>query len=157
MAEKHLVVQGAICMCNFGAVPDNLKVLTHRKEYVNDEKGAKKLIVSTMDIGPTFERNTFGVCTKIRATCAASVLEWKGFYKDIVLSNGGQVLLEDSVGSCPIGGSGCIRIVHHGQITEMGKQNFKQANPDTQNLLNPAVDINDILKSERTHDGLITS
>lgn len=157
MAEKHLVVQGAICMCNFGTIPDTLKVLTHQKEYVNDGKGVKKMIASTMDLGPTFEKNTFGICTKIRGTCAASVVEWKDFYKEIVLSNGGQVLLEDSVGTCPIGGSGCIRIVHHGQFAEMGMQNFKQAKPDVQNLLNPVADINDMLKKNRTHDGLITS
>lgn len=157
MAEKHIVVQDAICMCSFGATPDKLKVLTHQKEYVNDSSGSKKLIASTKDIGPTFEKNTFGVCAKIRGTCTATVLEWKGFYEEIGLSNGGKILLEDSTATCPIGGSGCIRIIHHGQIAEMGMNNFKKAKPDIQNLLNPAVDINQIIRTERTHDGIITS
>lgn len=43
MADKHLVVQGAICMCNFGSAPDRLKVLTNQKEYANDSGGCTEI------------------------------------------------------------------------------------------------------------------
>jgi hypothetical protein len=56
MAEKHIVVQGAQCMCNFGTAPDKLKVLTNQKEYANDKEGSQKPIATTMDIGTTFEK-----------------------------------------------------------------------------------------------------
>lgn len=31
MSEVHLVCQGAICKCQFGTVPDTLKVKTQKK------------------------------------------------------------------------------------------------------------------------------
>ena len=31
MGEKNIVCHGAICMCNFGAVPDKLAVKSHKK------------------------------------------------------------------------------------------------------------------------------
>lgn len=158
MAEKHIVVQGAVCMCNFGATPDKLKVLTQHKEYINDTNGSQKLIASTLDIGPTFEKNTFGPCAKLRKKpCTAIVLQWKGFYEDITLSNGGQILLEDSKASCPIGGSDCIKIVFHGQTAEISVQNFKNVDIETNNLLNPAVNIEDITTPKRNHKGLETT
>ncbi len=41
MAEKHIVVQGATCKCQFGQAPDKLKVFTHQKEYANDKDASK--------------------------------------------------------------------------------------------------------------------
>jgi hypothetical protein len=48
MAEKHLVCHGAICMCNFGATPDKLSVKSHKKEFINDKDGSKKMIASNV-------------------------------------------------------------------------------------------------------------
>lgn len=56
MSEKHLVCQGALCMCNFGTAPDKLKVKTQSKRYINDKDGADKLMATHMDIGKTFEK-----------------------------------------------------------------------------------------------------
>ena len=42
MAEKHIVVQGAMCKCQFGQAPDKIKVLSHKKEYANDKKRFQK-------------------------------------------------------------------------------------------------------------------
>ncbi len=82
MAGKHLVVDGAMCMCNFGTSPDNLKVKTHQQEYANDKDGAAKYIASTKDIGSTFQKNSFGSCAKQKNNpCTAVVTEWKGFYE----------------------------------------------------------------------------
>lgn len=96
MAEKHVVVQGAQCMCKFGTSPDKLKVLTNTDEFVNDKDAAKKSIASTVDIGATFEKNMFGSCSKLNnKPCNAVVSAWSDFYEDITLKNGGKILLED--------------------------------------------------------------
>ena len=144
MATKHLVVDGAICMCNFGATPDLLKVVANNKEYANDALGAKKLIASTMDIGSPFYAGTFGVCATTRAVCKSSVIQWSGYYSKTQLSNSGYPLLEDSKATCPIGGPDCIRIVFHGQITEINKPNLFVAKPQITKILNPAVKMSEI-------------
>lgn len=138
MAEKHIVVQGAQCMCKFGSAPDKLKVKTHTKEYANDKDGSEKPIATTKDIGKTFEKNMFGSCSKMNNNpCNAVVTKWSGFYEDSILANGGQMLLEDSKATCPSGATDCIQIVQHGQKTEPSKQNFNNADKDVQAQLNP--------------------
>lgn len=143
MAEKHIVVQGALCKCQFGQVPDKLKVLSHKKEYANDKEASKKLIATTMEIGPaTFEKNTFGTCSKMGSPpppCVPVVTEWKGFYKDVTLSNSGNILVEDSKAVCAVAGTPCIEILDHGQRTEASAQNFKNADKDVQQQINPLV------------------
>lgn len=138
MAEKHVVVQGAQCMCKFGTSPDKLKVLTNTDEFVNDKDAAKKSIASTVDIGATFEKNMFGSCSKLNnKPCNAVVSAWSGFYEDITLKNGGKILLEDSKATCPIGGKDCISIVQHGQKAEPSTENKNNANENVQSQLNP--------------------
>jgi hypothetical protein len=138
MAEKHIVVQGAQCVCKYGNAPDKLKVLTNKKEFANDQDGSKKPIATTKDLNTTFEKNTFGSCSKNNnRTCSAVVTEWSGFYEDTILSNGGKILLEDSKATCPVGGKDCIEIVQHGQKSEGSKQNFDNANKNVQSQLNP--------------------
>ena len=144
MATKHLVVDGAICMCNFGATPDFLKVISHKKEYGNDAQGVKKLIAGTKDIGCPFYAGTFGVCVKTRAVCKSAVTQWSGYYSKTELSNKGNPLLEDSKATCPIGGTDCIRIVFHGQITEINKPNLFATKPQITKILNPAVKMSEI-------------
>lgn len=143
MAEKRLVVNGAICMCNFAPAPDKLKVLTNTKEYANDAEGSKKAIASTTDIGATFEAGTFGPCSKkpYNAPCQSMVAEWSGTYENVKLHNGGNPLLEDSKATCPLGGKDCIRIVFHGQTDELTQQNIDNTTPAVTKTLNPAVDI----------------
>ncbi|MCS4225963.1 DUF4280 domain-containing protein [Sphingobacterium sp. BIGb0165] len=138
MAEKHVVVQGAQCMCKFGTSPDKLKVLTNTDEFVNDKDAAKKSIASTVDIGATFEKNMFGSCSKLNnKPCNAVVSAWSDFYEDITLKNGGKILLEDSKATCPIGGKDCISIVQHGQKAEPSTENKNNANENVQSQLNP--------------------
>jgi hypothetical protein len=142
METKHLVVDGAICMCNFGVSPDFLKVLSQNKEYANDANGQKKLIASSMDIGSPFQAGTFGACAKLSGSpCKSSVILWQNYYEKTQFANGGFPLLEDSKATCPIGAPGCIRIVFHGQIIMMNKPDFMKAKPVVSNLLNPAVKI----------------
>lgn len=129
MAEKHVVCQGAICICKFGGAPDKLVVLSHQKEYVNDVEASQKLLATSLELGATFEKNCFGPCSKLPYSppCAASVVQWSGCYEEVIASNGGTILLEDSKATCPIGGTDCIEIIFHGQVTEMSAQNEENA------------------------------
>lgn len=157
MAEKHIVVQGAMCKCQFGQIPDNIKVLSHQKEYANDKDASKKLIATTMEIGATtLEKNTFGNCTKMGSPpppCKPMITEWKGFYKEVVLSNGGNILVEDSKAVCAIAGTPCIEILDHGQKTEASSQNFKNADKEVQQQINPLVDSESMYNEQPTFFG----
>lgn len=156
MAEKHLVVDGAMCMCDFGTTPDFLTVLTHKREYANDKEGTTKYIASTKDIGSTFKKNCFGSCAKQRNNpCTAVVTEWKGFYENTTLTNGGKIILEDSTATCPIGGAGCIKIKKHGQTAEPNSQSFKHAEPKVSRVLNPAVDPRELTEEPASIEGVI--
>lgn len=147
MALKEKVVQGAVCMCKYGTIPDKLKVLTQQKYYINDYQGSSKLAATHKDIGPTFEKNTFGPC-KMQPTpggykpCQAIVTEWSGYYeKERYDPPGGYILLEDSKATCPIGGKDCISIIKSGQIGEPTKTNFQNADDELQSHVNPIVDM----------------
>ncbi|MCT3807895.1 hypothetical protein CMU40_07900 [Elizabethkingia anophelis] len=141
MSEKHLVCQGALCMCNFGTAPDKLKVKTQSKRYINDKDGADKLMATHMDIGKTFEKNTFGSCSKMNNNpCQVTVTEWSGFYDKITLEdNKGKALLEDSKATCPIGSKDCIKIVNHGQTAEISSQSVENADQEVLAELFPFV------------------
>lgn len=132
MSEKHLVCQGATCQCQFGKTPDKLKVLTQTKRFVNDSDGAQKLIATHMDLGKTFEKNTFGSCSKLNnGPCQVVVSEWKNFYDKVQVSeNSGNPLLEDSKATCPIGAPDCITIINHGQTAAVSEQNVKNADQE---------------------------
>jgi len=145
MSEKHIVVKGATLKCKFSVEPkfDKLKVKTQSKHYANDKDGSEKLIATDKEIGQTLEKNTFGKC-KMQPNgsgdylpCQATITKWSGFYEKITLSNKGKALIEDSKGTCPIGGTDCIEITKHGQIAEPSEQNFINANTDVHNLINP--------------------
>lgn len=157
MAEKHIVVQGAMCKCQFGQMPDKLKVLSHKKEYANDKEASKKLIVTTKEIGATtLENNTFGNCPKMGnppPPCKPMITEWKDFYKEVTLSNGGNIILEDSKAVCAIAGTPCIEIIDHGQRTEASQQNFKNADKEVQQQINPLVNPEEMYKKQATHIG----
>ncbi|KFF25428.1 DUF4280 domain-containing protein [Chryseobacterium vrystaatense] len=158
MAEKHIVVQGALCKCQFGQAPDKLKVLTHQKEYANDKNASKKLIVTTKEIGAaTFEKNTFGNCTKMGTPpppCKIMVTEWQGFYDKVQLSNSGFIILENSKAVCAVAGTPCIEIIDHGQRAEAGKQSFENADQDVQQQINPLVSPEEMYRKQPLNKGL---
>lgn len=154
MSEKHIVVQGAICKCQFGQVPDKIKVLSHKKEYANDKSASQKLIVTTKEIGgATLEKNTFGNCPKMGnppPPCKPVITEWQMFYDKVKLSNGGYIITEDSKAVCAIAGTPCIEIIDHGQKTEASQQNFKNADNDVQQQINPLVDSNEMTEEKQS-------
>jgi hypothetical protein len=152
MSEKHFVVQGATCQCKFSVEPktDKLKVKTQSKHYANDKDGKDKLIASDKDIGQTLEKNTFGKC-KMQPNgsgdylpCKATITKWSGFYEKMILSNQGKILLEDSKGTCPIGGSDCISVKDHGQTSEVTKKNVENSKPEVLNEIFPGVNFEDL-------------
>lgn len=146
MSEKHLVCQGATCQCQFGKTPDKLKVLTQTKRFVNDSDGAEKLIATHMDLGKTFEKNTFGSCVKLNnGPCQVMVSEWKNFYDKVtVAENNGSPLLEDSKATCPIGAPDCITIIKHGQTAAVSEQNIKNAEEEVLATLMPLVNMKNL-------------
>ncbi len=163
MSEKHAVVQGATCKCEFGDFPDKLMVLSQTKNYANDNKGAQKLIASTMEIGGgTFQKNTFGQC-KLQPTgssfkpCQIVVTKWDKVYEKITLSNNGKILLEDSKATCVISGSPSISIINHGQTAEGHVNNSEETDTDTQTQINPMVDVNELNNNEETVKEVIIS
>lgn len=129
MSEKHIVVQGAMCKCQFGQAPDKLKVLTHQKEYANDKSASKKLIVTTKEIGgATFEKNTFGNCTKNGGPpppCKIMVTEWQNFYDKVQLSNGGFIILEDSKAVCAVAARRVLRLLIMGKELKPASKTLK--------------------------------
>ena len=152
MAEKHFVVQGATCQCKFSVEPkkDTLKVKTHSKHYANDKDGKDKLIATDKEIGQTLEKNTFGKC-KMQPNgsgdylpCQATITKWSGLYEKVTLSNQGKILLEDSKGTCPVGGPDCIIIKDHGQTSEVSKKNIENSKPEVLNEILPGVNFEDL-------------
>lgn len=162
MSEKYIVVQGADCKCNFSVEPliDKLMVKTHEKDYANDKDASKKLIATDKELGQTLEKNTFGKC-KLQPTpggylpCQAVITKWSAFYEPVTMSNGGKILLEDSKGTCPIGGPESIFIDKNGQKTEASEQNSQNANPEVQSQLNPLVNSQTLLTKKAVNPNLV--
>lgn len=153
MSEKHVVVQGATCECNYGFTPDSIKVISHQNEYANDSTGSQKLIATTKDVGVPLQAGTFGQC-KLQPTssgykpCKPSITGWDNYYKDVVLKNGGNIILEDSQAICAISGSPCIKITNHGQVAEPSQQNMVNVDDDIQAQLNPHVNPTEVQYTE---------
>jgi hypothetical protein len=139
MAEKHFVVQGAQCSCQFGASPDQLEVAANDREYINDGDGSSKPIASTKDIGQPFSSKTFGKCSITRSSCSPAVTQWQGFYQQVTLTNGGKILTEESKAVCSVSGSPCISINFHGQTAAVSSAHFNNVEVETMALLNPAA------------------
>jgi len=141
MSEKHLVCHGAICQCKYGTTPDKISVKSQTRHYINDS-GTQKLMANTKDIGQPFELNTFGSCKKMNNNpCQPAITEWKDFYEAVTLINKGHPLLEDSKGTCAVGGPQSIDIKFHGQVAQPGPKNVAKADKDVQSQLNPLVEV----------------
>ncbi|BAP31788.1 uncharacterized protein CHSO_2751 [Chryseobacterium sp. StRB126] len=144
MSEKHLVCQGAVCRCDFGTTTDKLMVKTQSKRYINDKDGKKKLMATHVDIGATFENNSFGSCKKLNnGPCAPVVTKWEGFYDQIIVQdNNGKALLEDSKATCAVSNASSIKIIFHGQTAEPTQQNVNNARPEVLAQLVPLKEDN---------------
>ncbi|ADV50971.1 hypothetical protein Celal_3716 [Cellulophaga algicola DSM 14237] len=149
MSTGHVVVDGAICKCQFGDVPDVLVVQSQQKGYINDN-AAKKLIANTMDLGSPFKAKTFGQC-KLQPMgssfkpCMPMITQWQEFYDKVILSNQGQILTEKSKATCAIAGAPCVEFTWHGQTAEGGGvgNTEEEADEEIQSQLNPLVNPNE--------------
>lgn len=145
MKDIHYVCKGAVCQCAFGSAPDTLEVKSQQKDYFNDN-GEEKLVVTTKELGQTFTNNTFGSCAKMNnKPCKVMLTEWQEPWEKVTLSNGGKAVLETSTATCPIGGSGCVRITYHGQTAAVTAQNLTRGDDDFLVELNPFINIKEII------------
>jgi hypothetical protein len=118
MADKHFVVQGAVCKCSFGNTSSKLKILS-TAEYLNDHSGSTKAVASSSETGNPFTPATFGTCTLTHSTCTPGIIKWVGTSSNITLSNEGKILTEDSTAICAVSGSPSISISSHGQTSSI--------------------------------------
>lgn len=151
MAEKHFVVQGATCQCQFSVAPqtDKLLVKTHSMHFANDSEGKKKLIATDKEIGQTMEKNTFGKCKKQPSgndylPCMTNITKWSGVYEKVTYTNKGKALFEDSKATCPKGAPDCISIKNHAQTAEVTEKNIKNSSPEILAEILPGADFNDL-------------
>lgn len=151
MGQKHYVVHGATCQCQFSVAPqtDILQVKTHSKHFANDSDGKQKLIATDKEIGQTMKKNTFGKCKKQPSgndylPCQINISKWSGVYEKVTYSNKGKALLEDSKATCPKGSPDCIMIKNHGQTAELTSKNIENSSPQILAEILPGVNFNDL-------------
>lgn len=140
MADKHFVVQGAICKCSFGDTSSQLQVTT-ATEYINDYSGTTKAVASTKETGHPFLPPTFGMCKLSHNTCIPAITKWLDYSSNITLSNNGQILTEDSKAVCAVSGSPCISIRHHGQTVTVDTLSGQETSNESTSALNPLVPV----------------
>jgi len=151
MAEKHFVVQGATCQCQFSEAnqTDILLVKTHSKHYANDSKGKEKLIATDKEIGQTMKQNSLGKCTNQPSPsgnlpCVINVTKWFDVNEKTIYSNKGKALLEDSKATCDKGVPNCISIKNHGQTAELTEKNIENSSPEILSEILPGVNFSDL-------------
>ena len=128
----YLVCEGALCQCAAGAAPVKLKVTSHKKAYINNNK----LLATEKDV--TFdEQGHFGTCSfKVYPSnaCVPAVQQWLKPYKDIEVENN-KVLTDQSQLMCSTGGTITIKMhgqqqtVNAGQAENMDRTIATQVNP----------------------------
>lgn len=136
MANKHFVVQGAVCKCAFGNISSKLQV-TSAHEFMNDYSGSTKPVASSNETGNPFQPGTFGACTISHSSCIPAIVQWHGCSSNIILSNGGKALTEESTAICAVSGSPCISILCHGQTTAINTPTAGNKEQESTKALNP--------------------
>ena len=114
MADKHFVVQGAVCQCRFGTGSSKLQV-PNTNEYMNDHSGSTRPVASSKELGNPFMPATFGRCSLTQNACAPAISQWRDTSPHIILANDGKILTENSKAYCTVAGTACITVTHHGQ------------------------------------------
>ncbi len=153
MSKGHVVVNGALCKCKYGNVPDTLVVQSQQKAYINDSSGGNKLVANTMDLGMPLQAKTFGHC-KLQPSssgflpCVPAVTGWTDPYNKVELSNSGQILTEKSKATCAIAGAPCIEFTWHGQTGAPAGAAVEDANAAVHSHLNPLVNVKQMVESQ---------
>lgn len=138
MADKHFVVHGALCKCNFGSTPGRMLVAA-QGEYMNDGSGSLKPVASSAETGNPFTPGAFGACALTQSACVPNILQWKNALPGITLSNGGKILTEQSTALCAVSGSTCISILQHGQTALVTNRHVYGSTAAFTSALNPLV------------------
>lgn len=124
-----LVCHNARCTCDKAVdpAPKPLKVLSHDKYFINDN-GESKLIATTKE--NALPNLNFGKCKVPNpnnpSPCTAK-LQWKDYYDHVELPGGAYVLTEKSIAICTAKG-GNIKIVQHGQQSNITTKEVEKAN-----------------------------
>ncbi|WP_082504960.1 DUF4280 domain-containing protein [Chryseobacterium sp. Leaf405] len=138
---KLFVIQKGKAICDKGTKFPQFKVTSHRKHYINNENASDDfLAVTENDVLFNPPAVPFGNCSlQNNQPCTfAAAGKWKKIYKDVkVLDN--ALLTEISELQCSAGGK--IKVMDHGQRSELSKQNFKNVDEKIHGYINPLVDL----------------
>lgn len=151
---KHFVIQKGKAICDKGNSFPNFKVTTHQKHYWNNLSGnADYLAVTEDDLQFNPATFPFGNCSlKNGQPCSFSPLgKWTNPYEKVKVMDK-SCLTEISELQCATGGK--IKVMKHGQTVEISRQNLKNANPVMISIMNPLINIKEILNEIEEKDDL---
>lgn len=142
---KYFVIQKGKAKCNQGMTFPNFKVTSHQKHYWNDADGQPDyLAVTEDDLQFNPPAQPFGAQCKLQPSgssylpCSyAPAGKWQKCYEKVKVM-GKSCVTEISELQCVIGGK--ITVMKHGQQSEAGKSNVKNAGAREQHVYNPIVD-----------------
>jgi hypothetical protein len=133
---KEFLVEGALCMCKFGASPGKLKVTDNTFFKAN----GNKLIATSQTLGNVFDPPGFGVCKVSPMTpkpCVPAIVQWSGFFPRLKMMTGAQPLTDESKGTCGSGIPECIEFSMTGQLPVPGVKDMQEATSEHQTELDP--------------------
>lgn len=134
---KEFLVEGAPCLCKFGAAPGKLKVTDNTFFKMN----GSKLSATTLTLGNVFDPPGFGVC-KVNPMapipCAPAITQWSGQFQGLKTSKGGYPLTDASKATCACGCPDCVEFMMTGQIPIPGPKQMREATAEHQGELDPA-------------------
>jgi hypothetical protein len=136
MEEKKIfIVDGATCMCQFGASPGKLCVKNNRFVFLNGGSA----MATDMEIANPFQPPAFGTCnaTGQSKPCNPAVTKWTNAHEGVLLPQGAKPLIIESKAICSLAGVECITIKMEGQIEIAGAVQAKAANTEHQGDLDP--------------------
>jgi len=135
--SAYLVCEGALCKCDAGAAPVKLKVDSHKKAYINNNK----LLATVKDVKFELPTAPFVTCKNIPSqnkTCQPQFEKWTKPYKDIEVE-GNQVITDKSELKC-IAYGGTITIEMHGQQQEVNETQANNVDRNIATQVNPLAD-----------------
>jgi len=145
---NSFIVEGAICMCRYGASPGKLCVNSNKFIFLNGGSA----MATTLEIGNTFQPPAFGTCNMGQnKPCNPAIIKWSNPFTGMILPKGAQALTMESKATCALAGSECIEIKMNGQIEVPGVPQAKAATAEHQGDMDPvgeppAADLPDTLR-----------
>ncbi|MDR1347214.1 MAG: DUF4280 domain-containing protein [Prevotellaceae bacterium] len=133
--NKIFVVEGATCMCQFGASPGKLCIKNNSFVYLNGGSA----MATDAEIANPFQPPGFGSCnaTGQSKPCNPAVTKWTNAHEGVLLLRGAKPLTAESKAICSLAGSECITIKMEGQIEIAGAVQAKEADAEHQGDLDP--------------------